>query len=210
MLFRCFLLLFCLSMAACQDDSGPSPLRYGNPRVLATCVPSGSKVSCTATLYDVPTFGSARDITNEATWLSSNQTMGSFTQSGLFTPIEQGEVGLWVRFDQWEDPDQSWFLVDPNNNSQRLYFLSGEVLDVATEVAIVGAEVRILDGYARNKSAITNENGHYQIDRVLTGENFFIRASKAGYHSQRKSYRVDSPIGPNGNAPFLNFLLRKD
>jgi len=70
--------------------------------------------------------------------------------------------------------------------------------------------VRILDGYAAGKSAITNENGAYRIEPLLPGETFTATASKEGYQSVTTTYRVDSPIGPAGlNPPFLDFKLSR-
>jgi Carboxypeptidase regulatory-like domain len=172
----------------------------------ATCVPAGDDVSCTAILSgDGPT----RDVTAVATWLASDPAIGRFVSPGLFTPTEPGRVELWARYGAWESLKSS-FLVNPGGSPQRLYFLSGLVTDDATMAPIVGATVQILDGFARGAETTTNEYGAYEIDGILTGEVFTIAASKSGYESSTKSYRVDSPIGPGGgNPPFLDFSLHR-
>ena len=84
------------------------------------------------------------------------------------------------------------------------------MLDAASGAKIPGATVRILDGYAAGKSAITNENGVYRIEPLLTGETFTATATKEGYQPVTTTYRVDSPIGPAGlNPPFLDFKLSR-
>jgi Carboxypeptidase regulatory-like domain len=127
----------------------------------------------------------------------------------MFTPKQRGEVGLSARYDQRESTGTSWFLVDPLHSAQRLYFLAGLVRDDASNALLPGVTVENLDGYARGDRAVTNENGHYRLDRMLAGETFSVRASKPGYSPVTLTYRVDSPIGPGGgNPPFLDFRLR--
>ena len=199
------LVALCGVMSACND--GPISPDRGFSHLLMSCTPAGANVSCTATLYEVPAFGDVRDVTAEATWFVSDPSLGGFSRPGLFTPVGNGEVGLWARYEKWQPPDQFWFLVGPSTAARWLYFLSGSVDDAETHEHLVGAEVRILDGYAAGAVVTTNQSGYYTIDRVLTGEDFTVVASKDGYSPQTQSYRVDPPNGPNGNPPFLNFQL---
>lgn len=104
----------------------------------------------------------------------------------------------------------SVFLVDPLQPAQRLYFLSGLVRDDVSNALLPGVMIEILDGYAGGAQSVTNENGHYRIDRILTGETITVRASKDGYEPSTLTYRVGSPVGPAGsNPPFLDFKLRR-
>ena len=210
--WHCFvwIVTYLLLMCACEEEAvGP---KGSNPRVQSTCLPSGSNVACTVILYDVPSYGSTRDVTAEATWLVSDPSIGEFFVAGFFRPRTRGEVALWSRYDQWEEVEDlhSWFLVDPSASAQRLYFLAGTVIDAITQAPISAVEVRILDGYSRNARAVTNENGYYKVDRILTGEDFSASASKSGYTSVTQAYRVDSPVGPVGNGPFLDFRLHAE
>ncbi len=199
-------LVVVVAAVACGD--GPTAPTRRNPSLSVTCMPSGSDVVCTATLFDVPAAGSVRDVTRTAVWMATDPSVGSFSAPGVFTPSRRGEVGLWARYDEVVAELQSWFLVDPGAPARRLYWLAGVVTDAATGAPIDGAEVRMLDGYAAGAVATTNGNGHYQIDNVLTGETFTVRASKDGFLPSTQSYRVDSPVGPSGNPPFLDFALQ--
>ena len=207
---RCCLLACLGALAGCDElPTGPD---HRNPRLVFSCAPSASNVLCTATLYDVPDFGSTRNVTSVASWLVSDPSLGMFAEPGLFTPRRSGEVGLSVRYDRWESAETRWFLVDPGGPARWLYWLAGLVKDAATGGPIAGAEVRILDGRSRDARALTNSNGAYQIERILVGEVFSVMASKEGYGPVTKSYRLDPPVVPVGepsNSPFLDFHLTR-
>jgi hypothetical protein len=194
-----------LSLAGCNGT--PTDLHSESPRLDTTCVPLGTRVTCTALFQDEA--ARRRDVTATATWQVSDPALGSFLEPGVFTPKQHGEVGLSARYDQWESTGTSWFLVDPLQSAQRLYFLAGLVRDESSSAPLPGTTVEILDGYARGARAVTNENGHYRIDGILTGESFSVKAARPGYSPVTLSYRVDSPIGPTGgSSPFLDFRLR--
>lgn len=194
-------------LAGCEGDSPTGPDR-GDPRLGIFCLTPDSRVACSATLYDVPVDGAMRDVTQEAKWLASS-SVGQFYSPGIFTPTRPGEVEIRAVFSRWESPPFT-FLVDPSRTSRWLYFLSGVIRDEETNQPIPGVKVEIVSGYARGAQATTNENGHYRIDKVLTGETFTAQASKPGYSSSTHSYRVDPPQGSGtGNAPFLDFRLRR-
>jgi hypothetical protein len=197
-------MLLAAAIAGCGDS--PTDPHVTNPTLNVLCLPAGALVRCTATFLG---SSGSRDVTSEATWLASDPALGSFQQPGLFVPSQRGEVGLWARYAQAESLVTSVFLVDPPRPTQRLYFLSGIVADDASGAPLAGATVEILDGYAGGARSVTNEFGHYQIDRVLTGETLRVTASKPGYSPSTLTYRVDSPVGPSGgNPPFLDFRLR--
>lgn len=180
------------------------------PFFYEVCQPAGIQVSCSAILTDLR-GGEARDVTSQAAWLVSDPGVGDFERPGSFTPRRRGEAGLSARYQRWETQEPDWFLVDPSLPAQRLYFLSGFVIDDSDGAHLPGATVEILDGYARGVRAVANEFGHYRIDQVLTGETFSVRASYPGYSPSTVSYRVDSPVGQpaGGNSPFLDFRLHR-
>ena len=204
--FRVTLLALLSIVVACHRESPTEP-SHVNPRLTTTCVPSGGQVSCSATLWDVPTYGATNNVTADAIWIASDPSIGTFTAPGVFVPSRVGEVSIWAHYQRWDSP-QSSFLVDPAHEAQRLYWLSGLVLDASTQAPIQGAEVRILDGYSQGARAVSNAFGSYQIDGILTGQPFSVAASASGYASQTRSYRVDSPVGGQ-NGPFLDFHLQR-
>ncbi|HEV7515103.1 MAG TPA: hypothetical protein VGR07_02265 [Thermoanaerobaculia bacterium] len=191
-------------------DSPTEPDRRQAPSLAVTCLPTGVRVACTATLYGLPSNSSVRNVTSLATWRASDPTLGNFLEPGIFTPARRGEVELVARYNGFEDRVTSRFLVDPRQTAQRLYFLSGIVRDDESNQEVSGVMVEVLDGYARGERSITNQFGAYQFDKILTGETFSIRASKSGYTPLTLTYRVDPPVGPaGGNPPFLDFPLRR-
>jgi hypothetical protein len=197
--------------AGCKDSPSEPDHRQA-PSLAVACLPAGVRVTCTATLFGVPSNGSVRNVTSLATWRASEPALGNFVAPGTFVPERRGEVELAARYNGFEDRVVSKFLVDPQKTAERLYFLSGTVRDEVSHQDLSGAMVEVLDGYARGERSVTNQFGVYQFDKVLTGETFSLRASKPGYAPLVLAYRVDSPItvnGPAGNPPFLDFPLRR-
>jgi hypothetical protein len=188
------------------NGSPTEPIR-GPSSVSMSCVPEGTNVRCAASAYNIDI--ASRDVTATGEWLFTG-VAGAFAEPGLFVPASHGEVTIWVRYRGHDTATKSTFLVGPNEPAQRLYWVAGLVIDAASGERISGATVYILDGYAAGKSAMTNENGSYRIEPVLTGEVFTATASKGGYQTVSQTYRVDSPIGPAGlNPPFLDFKLSR-
>ncbi|HKR63705.1 MAG TPA: carboxypeptidase-like regulatory domain-containing protein [Thermoanaerobaculia bacterium] len=195
--------LILLLLVACK---GSPTEPHGMAQINMLCLPAGTNVQCTASTYNFDGVAS-QDVTNKATWLVTNP-IGTFTASGLFVPSGSGEVSIWVRYKTLEYNLKSSFLVGPGQPARWLYYVSGTVTDAATGERLEGVTVQMLDGYAVGKSSVTGANGVYRIEPVLTGETFTIVASKPGYASMTKTYRVDPPVGPAGsNSPFLNFAL---
>jgi hypothetical protein len=146
-----------------------------------------------------------------AVWIASDTSVGRFVAPGVFAPNRRGEVGLTARYRDFEEDSFHWFLVDPSTEATWLYELWGHVTDRETGVRLPGAEVRVLDGHARDAHAITNSNGYYVIEKILVGETFSARASKDGYESLTQTYRVDlgSPWDARANSPYLEFRLHR-
>src|SRR5262249_25950100 len=108
------------------------------------------------------------------------------------------------------DLQRTWsWLVDPQQAPQILYFLSGLVRENdGTDTRIPGATIEILDGYNAGRTSVpSNEFGYYQIERVLVGVTFTVRASKPGYLPSTTTFRLG---GPNSvESPFLPFRLSR-
>jgi len=209
--FRCVVAAVVLIplLAGCRDSPTEPEQPPPAPELHFYCLPLGVRITCTAYVSDVPGRGQV-DVTQTATWLVSDPSLGGFLEPGIFSPQRRGEVEISARYEALTARLTSWFLVDPLQPAQRLYFVSGLVRDDATNATLSGATVEILAGYARGSRSVTTEVGYYRIDKILTGETFSARASKTGYEPTTLSYRVDSPVGPGGgNSPFLDFRLRR-
>src|SRR5438445_224271 len=179
--------LVCCALLAGCDRSSPTEPNHGLSVYLqSACVPSGTLVSCRAFLSGVPGYN---EVTSQATWLESDPSLGGFSAPGVFAPTARGEVAIWVRFQRWEEGVHSSFLVDPAASAQRLYFLSGTVFDDATNATIAGADLEMLEGYAKGEHVLTNQYGVYQFEKIIAGESISVRVSKSGYVPQLQTYR---------------------
>jgi hypothetical protein len=207
-LFTLFGSALLLSLGGCGDS--PTDVHSSPTSLSLFCLPAGNQVSCTASYFSGS--GGQRDVTAQAQWQVTDPSIGVFVRPGVFSPARRGEAVISASFAGVQAIVPFRFLVDPVRPPQYLQFLSGLITDDATGALLVGATVEILSGYAQGARATTNANGHYQIDTVLAGETFTLRATSPGYATVTTSYRVDPSVtvsgGPN-NPPFLDFRLHK-
>lgn len=193
-----------------SGPTGPSPERYANPHLLVFCRTNGALVDCTATLYDVPNFGSSRDVTQTAVWIVSDPTIAHI-DGGRLSPRLRGEVNITARFERWSPFIDNWFLVDPSAPAQRLYFVSGIVSNARTGNRLAGATVTVIAGYNASLSEATNQFGFFRIDRLLVHDSVTLRATREGYVSAEVTSCVTSPVNPPFDPPgcrgTVNFAL---
>ena len=177
------LLAVILVAAGCKSPTEPTKLFY---RELALdCRPAGSDVQCTASIYD------EGDVTTKSAW-SSQGAPGTFIAPGHFVPSGRGEVAISARYQTFEPPLKTIFLVDPAAQARPLSLLDVAVDDAVTRAPITGVEVRILDGYATGRTAVTKD-GFCRLERVQTGETFTVRVARSGYKTVEISHRIDWP-----------------
>jgi len=151
-------------------------------------------------------------VTIQSAWFSSDPTMGTFTAPGRFTPSRRGQVSLWATYDYPGSgagkvkltSDPTSVVVDPSGTALVLTYLFGGVQDADTNAALVGVEVRILDGFAQGQSSTTNANGYYWINGVPFNQIFTITASGAGYQPLTLTYHIAVP-----NPATLEFRLHR-
>ena len=199
-----------LILGGCGSElTGPSPERYRLPRLIAYCNPAGEAVSCSATLHDVPAFRDSRDVTQTADWSVLPADIGTFAAPGVLVPATFGEAEIRVRSEGIENGGPLRFLIGPGRPARWLYFFSPSVRETDNTTVVSSALVEMLDGYQSGQRCTTDAAGLCRIDRVLTGETFTVRVSKAGYRTVTTAYRVDPPVGPAGNPPSLVVLLAR-
>jgi hypothetical protein len=207
----CVMLATVFGAIALGCESGPtspSPDRYRLPRLSIGCNPSGAEVVCTATLFDVPSYGDARVVTQSAAWSVVPPDVGGFTQSGVLGPRRVGEAEIHCRAEGLTEMYAPRFLIGPGQPARWLHFFSAMVRASSTAGPVIdGALVELRDGYQAGQSCVTNQNGVCTIDRVLTGETFTARISRPGYVVKTFTYRVDPPVGVSGNPPSLTVFL---
>ena len=184
-------------LAACNES--PTEPHGGMATLVVSCNPSGSNIVCRASATNLGGVISG-DVTREATWLH-NTRIGEFAEPGVFVPSTDGEVDISAKF-SWLESSKHSYVVSPTAPPRRLFFVGGNITDAATNEKIVGATVRILDGYAAGRAAVSNSLGYYSIDRVLTDETFTLEVTMEGYARQVLTYRI-------GTQPFFNVALTR-
>jgi len=219
-LSRLSLLGFVAFLVACNHETPTEPRSTLDPHLGSRCDVVASAVDCIAYLNGVASPVSSFVLT----WSSSDPSIGTFT-GGIGTataparlvPSRRGEVTLWAHAEfqvqgrNYASDSFLWtFLLDPASPARYVYYLAGNVTAAGGTGPVVGAEVRILDGYAQGKRAITDTFGSFRIDGILTNETFTISASAAGYQPQTRSHVISPPIVPAdapGNPSYLSFQL---
>jgi hypothetical protein len=216
-------LLGCLVLlAGCNHDTPTEPSAYAYPQHMGIeCLLVGSAVECTAWIN--PSIPPTVPATIVTTWFSSDPSLGAFaggdgtvTAPARFVPSRRGEVALWAHTEvkvqgrNYSFDLSRWgFLLDPGGAAQYLNSLFGGVVDGSTNVPMAGAEVRILDGCAQGKYAITDASGYFKIDNVLTNQTFTASASAPGYQTQTQLCKVPPPTGSDagGGSTYAEFQL---
>ena len=177
------LLAVILLAVGCKSPTEPTKLFYRE--LILDCRPAGSNVQCTASIFD------EGDVTTKSTWFSQGAT-GTFVAPGHFVPAARGEVAISARYQTFEPPLKTIFLVDPAAQARPLSLLDVAVDDAVARAPITGVEVQILDGYAAGRTAVTKD-GFCRLERVQTGETFTVRVSRSGYKTVEISHRIDWP-----------------
>jgi hypothetical protein len=131
------------------------------------------------------TDGTFRDVTNEASWQSSNFNYLSVAGPGLMTAHQRGTVSIGATYQDtvgWQD-----VVVMPHGT----YALFGHVIESRDPfVPVINAELAVTSGPASGQIVTTNEfNGGYRLFG-LAGPTT-IRVSKDGYRTNEQTVRVE-------------------
>ena len=198
----------CLLLVGCgATPAGPSPDRYRRPRLILYCQPSSEQVTCSAMLFDVPSFRDSAVVTATAEWTVVPSDVGAFIEPGVLSPGRVGEAEIHARSLGIDVDHAPRFLIGPGQPARWMQFFAPTIRERESNSPIDGAVVQMLDGYRSGATCTTTSGGICTIDRVLTGETFSARISKAGFQTVTVSYRVDPPVGAAGNPPFLTVVL---
>jgi hypothetical protein len=152
------------------------------------CLPVQVTLHCSAVL-------GRQDVTNQATWSISEGNAATISTRGIVTPVRRGEIEISATYGYHATP--ILYLVDPHAPPLELGWLSGEVReDNDSQEPIAHAVVEIVEGdYNRGKSARTDTVGDYRIKYVNIRVPFAARATKAGYESSTRAFRVNPRSG---------------
>lgn len=195
-LFAAFTLL-----AGCSKDTPTEPDLHFSPHVSTSFAPNGSGLYCYASLSG-ESFPDAPPV---ITWFASDPSAGAFQYFPTrFVPAHSGEVALWAHAEFRHhtvpysmDSDRQSFVFDVSGSPQYVGFLAGHVTEAGTgrTKGIIGAEVRILDGYGQGKRTPTLTGGYYRLDGFLVNQTFTVTTSAAGYQSQTMSISFQEVVG---------------
>lgn len=177
-------LLFSAGTAACGAPTSPTcdPL-YGRGPVTyyqLECTPSGSDVQCR--LYQRETGYCARphhrlDITDQATWTTSDPTVAAVTAPGRFTTLAAGLVEIHARF-AFQNVNEVAFTVAPGIPAERMLTLFVIASDTGG-VRVPDVAVGIVPGRGMRQTCQTSATGHCRFWVFQT--TIQVTGTKAGY-----------------------------
>jgi hypothetical protein len=180
------ILLGVITLGACAD--GAIPTRVGDAPIIVTgleivgpgTVPLGGTAQFSVIAHQ--SDGSTRDVTNEATWATSDETVLGISPTGMATGRERGEGSISARVRELTATKGN-VVVAPAGT----FRLSGRVRDAGDPLS--GARVEVTAGTGRGL-AMTTSNGNYRLYGVAG--DIEVRVTGDGYQEQRKTLQVAS------------------
>jgi hypothetical protein len=127
--------------------------------------------------------GTTRDVTNEASWQSSDVSVLSISPTGVVTGHGRGEASVTASFQGSSSVKGGVMVIPPNT-----YRLSGSVRDAG--LSVLGARVEVASGPDQGLGATVTDNGTYRLYGVAGDVD--IRATSEGYKEMTKRLRVTS------------------
>jgi hypothetical protein len=162
-------------------DSPPgAPVTLANLEITgpATVAPEGTEQFSAMARYSDAT---TRDVTNQASWLSSDVSVLSISPTGLATGLGRGEASITARF-EGRSSVKGGVMVIP----QGTYRVSGAVRDAG--LPVFGARVEVAGGPAQGLGVTAN--GDYRLYGVAGDVE--LRATREGYRANTKRLRITS------------------
>jgi hypothetical protein len=212
MLFRrCsvfFLAIAVIVSANCGSSGGTAPTPQP-PTLTSVSVSSagsptaGDTVQLTATAAFAD--GSSQNVTNTATWESSNTSVVTINATGMATFLAAGEADIKATYKTASGTSASGSThVTCTPKAPPKYTLSGTVSDAVTGQHLGNVTVTIVDGPDAGRSTTTDGNGRYTITTVTAGS-FNLKFSVAAYDTKTlpvtlsADTSVDTSISPTIN-----------
>ena len=129
-------LLFAAGAGACGGPTSPTCDPQGRGPVTSyrlECAPTGSDVQCRLDRWERGYCASRiqLDVTERATWTSSDPTVAVVTAPGRFTTLAAGLVEIHARFEFQNPENEIAFTVAPGVPAERMLTLSVIASDTA-------------------------------------------------------------------------------
>ena len=177
---------------ACHSPSSPSGCENGHDHYGRTpfvyldmhCAPTGTNLSCRVTWRESGYCAdpAVRDVTNEASWLSSDDAIATFRAPGYLQVMAAGEVHIHARLlaNPYKlDSNEQAFVVAPTDTPERLARVGVGVQDATRQVFLADARVELHSPRGAVQACQTNQYGH--CDFWSPAVPFTLVASKPGY-----------------------------
>jgi hypothetical protein len=182
-------LLFSAGAAACGAPTSPTCDPYGRGPVVTywlECAPIGSDVQCRLgrreSGYCAKTAD--EDVTDQATWTSSDPTVAAVTTPGRFTPLAAGLLEIHARFGFEIASPEIAFTVAPGVPAERMYSLLVIASDTGG-VRVPDVAVEIVPDRGVRQMCQTSNTGHCRFWVFQT--TIQVTGTKAGYESAQAS-----------------------
>jgi Carboxypeptidase regulatory-like domain/Bacterial Ig-like domain (group 2)/Protein of unknown function (DUF3761) len=155
------------------SPSAPSP---SNPTLTAVSVGGpgsagnpgqSAQFTATATLSN----GTTQNVTNQASWQSSNNSVATVSGSGMVTAVAPGETDIRATYQSLTGSARV------SVSAPAPPRLSGRITDQSNDAALADVRVEVKD---RGMSTTSDGDGRYLFSSLAAGQ-YTLRASKSGY-----------------------------
>jgi hypothetical protein len=131
--------------------------------------------------------GSNQNVTNDATWQSSNPAVATISASGLVTTVGSGEADVQATYQNTTGKLHIAVAGPPT------FTLQGVVSQTGSSSPVQGATLGVVDGINAGRSTSTDGNGFYNLGQLQVGS-FTLHAVKNGYATTDKSVELTGDL----------------
>ena len=141
------------------------------------------QLTATARLSD----GKSLDVTNVATWDSSDNARATVSSTGLVRVVGDGDVDVRATYQGMSD---AWHL--SRGAATTFYTVSGSVVGTDGQ-PIAGAEIRVLASSVSGNPTTSDANGRFAFPAIMSGRHL-IEVTKAGYQVSETQVTVEGNL----------------
>jgi hypothetical protein len=182
------------SPAPSAPGPAPTPTPTTAPSIVQVYVGYGAQVTAVGIsrqMYAYAKFsdGSQAEVTDRATWQSSNPIVATISPSGVLTTLQEGDVEVRAAFQGLEG---AWVIMvrrSSRTGPPAPDEVIGKIHEIAPmeDVKVAYARVEISGGDQNGRSVVADSDGSFRIDGIH-GAGFDLLISESGYRDGR--YRI--------------------
>jgi hypothetical protein len=128
---------------------------------------------------------SQTDVTDDATWLTSDTRIATVNSRGFVVVLKPGEVAVRAKYQGLTGT--AIMRVQPGGLQRYYRALSGFVRDAETQAKLGGVAVKIVNGPNTGRTTTTHDDGAYQLYDLEIGT-FTVRFTKPGYATAERQF----------------------